>query len=152
MKHPLLILTLLSGCAGLEAGEHEFLSLQAAAKSVCEVVADSNSYAGRRIITKGLLARGPHRQLLHDRNCPQWDFSVRHSLQADGDPAAERLVRRRFRKDPAGSIPVVYSGMLVVRDIISDCDRPSCHEYVLQDARLLATTPKATVAREEDRE
>lgn len=138
MKAVLPILAIVGGCASEESRGHNPSSPAAGATTVCEVMAQPDAYVGRQVTVRGLYAQGPHGRLLHDRSCPEWDFKVSLSLRADGDPAAERLVRRAFREKPAESIPVIISGTLSARAVITGCTRPSCREYSLQDARILA--------------
>lgn len=147
MKSVLPIFALVCGCAVHEAQGHKFSSLQSVAKSVCDVMTEPDPYLGQRIIIKGLYAQGPHRRLLHDRNCPEWDFSVSLSLRTEGDRTAERLVRKSFKKDPTVSVPVIFSGILATRVVMSGCTKSSCHEYSLQNAQLLAASPEADVPR-----
>lgn len=137
MKPVLLIFVLLAGCAAGEAKGLKFSSFQSVAKSVCEVMANPDPYLGQRIIIKGLFAQGPHRRLLHDRECPEWDLSVSLSDRVEGDPMVERLVRRSFQKNATVSVPVILSGTLAARVVMSGCKKPSCYEYSLEESQLL---------------
>jgi hypothetical protein len=142
VKRAIFIVCLISGCALQGKREQEFASLQKGAKSICEVMADPNAYAGRRIVIKGTYFQEPHRRVIYDENCPDFDLSINHSSQLEGNPAAERRLRRSFKARLTGVIPVVYSAVLTPKALVLGCGEPSCFEYSLQEAQLLtASTP-----------
>lgn len=142
MKRAIFIVFFISGCAVHGKRGQEFASLQSDAKSICEVMADPGAYAGRRIVIKGTYFREPHRRLIYDENCPDFDLGVSHSSRLEGDPAAERRVRRSLRAKPTGKIPVVYSAVLTPKALVGGCAEPSCYEYSLQEAQLLAASER----------
>ncbi len=142
MKRAVLVFVLVSGCAAPDAGGESFRSLEAAAKSVCEVMADPAPYVGRRIILKGIYFATPHERLLVDHDCPQWDLRVSHSLRIDGRPKAEDIVDRYRKKHSTVRIPVVYSGIVTAHAVIQGCTEPGCHSYSLEESQLLAAFPR----------
>lgn len=142
MKGVVLIAALVSGCAVHHEPSRKFASLQLEAKSLCEVMANPRLYVKQRVMIKGIYVREPHQRVLYDADCPQWDFRVSHAFTVDGDPTAERLIKRAAKQDPTVSIPVIYYGTLAARVVIVGCTEPSCHSYSLQDAQLLAASPK----------
>lgn len=137
-----LLSIILMGCGSSQQPPRRFSSLQFAAKPFCEVMINPRPYVGRRILIKGIYVREPHQRILYDSACPQWEFRVSHSLKIDSNRAAERMVERAAKKDPTVSIPVVYYGTMTADLIISGCAKPSCYRYSLQDAQLLAASPR----------
>ena len=131
MKPLLIVPILVSGCASIEARDHRFSSLQAEAKSVCEVLAEPNSYVGQRIMIRGIYWAEPHRRALYDDRCPDSDLRVKHALHHDGDPRAEAIINRFRKKHPTVRVPVVYSAVLASRVIIAGCTKPNCYERVV---------------------
>jgi hypothetical protein len=147
MIRAILLVFLISGCSAYNADSPGFLVLRESSKSVCEVMNEPGRYVGRRILIRGIYFREPHRRLIYDDNCPKLDLSVSRSARESGNRIAERLVRRSFKIKPTGMIPVVYSAVLTSKVIDSRCSKPSCHEYSLQDARLLAAYPPRDMPR-----
>lgn len=108
MKYVLLSCMVMAGCAADGERPDKFASLQAGAKSVCEVTGDPSSYLGRRILVHGIYFGTPHERMLHDPECP--DSGLRVSLApAEGDRRAEAMVKRLRKQHPTVTIPVVYS-------------------------------------------
>jgi len=142
MRVAVLAFALVCGCATNGERRREFESVQAGAKTLCEVMVDPDSFVGRRIVIKGIYFATPHERLLIDRACPQWDLRVSHALDVDGDPGAEALVDRFRRKHSTVRIPVVYSGIVRAQDVIYGCTSPSCRAYSLEESWLLAAFPK----------
>jgi hypothetical protein len=147
MNRAILILILISGCSLHGEGRHQYSSMQHVAKSICEVMDDPSQYVGHRIIIKGTYFREPHRRLIYDDNCPEVGLSVSHSSNIDGDRTAARIVRRSFKTRPTGMVPVVYSAVLMAKILVSNCIKPSCYEYSLKEAQLLAASPQMDVPR-----
>lgn len=141
MKYILLLSMAVAGCAANRERPKEFASLQAGAKSVCEVTGDPGSYLGRRILVQGIYFATPHERMLHDPRCPDSGFRVSHALEVDGDRRAEAMVERFRKVHPTVRIPVVYSGIFRGSSIIHGCTTPSCYRYSLEEARLLAASP-----------
>ncbi|HEU0097840.1 MAG TPA: hypothetical protein VFQ67_03605 [Allosphingosinicella sp.] len=142
MRVALIAAVLVSGCAADGGRIREFESVQAAAKTVCEVMADPDSLVGRRIVVEGIYFATPHERLLVGRGCGQWSLRVSQSLDLDGDPRAEAVVDRFRRKHPTVRIPVVYSGIVTAHSVIHDCAEPRCRTYSLEESRLLAAFPR----------
>jgi hypothetical protein len=142
MKRVMLLLFLLLACAAPQEPELKYLSVQAGAKTVCEVLADPNSYVGQGIVVKGVYFSTPHQRLLVDDDCPEGDFAVRESLDLDNDPEAEAIVDRFGRKHPTVRIPVVYSGIFKARAMLEGCSLPGCYDYSLEESQLLAAFPR----------
>ncbi|HET9641208.1 MAG TPA: hypothetical protein VFP12_18610 [Allosphingosinicella sp.] len=145
MKRAVLVFVLVSGCAAPDSGGERFRALQAAAKSVCELMADPLPYVGRRLTLKGIYFATPHERLLVDRDCPQSDLRVSHSLQIDGSPEAEAIVDRYRKKHPTVRIPVVYSGIFTAHAVIRGCTEPGCYRFSLEESQLLAAFPRIAV-------
>jgi len=146
MKRAIPIFLLVTGCAGQAGRAPDFSSLQAGAKSVCELMADPTPYVGQRIVLEGVYFATPHERLLvdRDRDCP--NLPVRHSIQVDGNREAEAIVDRFRKKHPTVRIPVVYSGILTARSIVQGCAEPSCRAYALEESQLLAAFPRTAFA------
>lgn len=140
MRGALLLSAFAASCASAGGGELDFSSAQAGAKSICEVMADPSSHAGRRIVLKGIYFQEPHQRLLYDEACPQWDFRVSHASEG-GAPRAEAIVRRFRKKHPTVRIPVVYSGIVTANVVVLGCAAPGCVRYSLEDSKLLAASP-----------
>jgi hypothetical protein len=116
--------------------------LQLEAKSLCEVMANPEGYAGRRILIKGTYFQEPEQRLLYDPHCPDWDVRVSHSLRVDEDPTAKRLIKQASKKDPTVNIPVVYDAIFTVSHWAPACSARECFHYSLEDAQLLAASPR----------
>lgn len=142
MKPVVLLLAVVSGCAAHDGQEDVFLSLQANARTVCEVMADPNLYIDRRIIIKGTYFAEPHQRLLIDKTCPESSLRVSHSLRVKGNPKAKAIVEKFRKKHATVRVPVVYSATLTGRAVEIGCTEPSCYDYRLQDAQLLAAFPR----------
>jgi len=140
VKYVLLPCILIAGCAASGERPNEFASVQAGAKSVCEVTGDPGSYLGRRILVQGIHFETPHERMLHDPKCPDSGFRV-SLAPADGDRRAEAIVKRFRKQHPTVRIPVVYSGIFSGSSIIQGCTTPSCYVYSLEESRLLAASP-----------
>ena len=147
MKYWALASILLSSCAGQGERPEEFSSLQARAKSVCEVLADPATYVGQRIMIHGVYWAEPHRRVLYDDRCPDSDLRVKHALHADGDPRAAAIIVRFRKKHPTVRVPVVYSAVVASRVVIAGCTRPNCYEYLLEEALLLGAAPHSVIPR-----
>lgn len=145
MKYLALMSIVLSGCAERGERPEEFSSLQARAKSVCEVLANPGLYVGQRIMIQGIYWAEPHRRVLYEDRCPDSDLRVKHALHADGDRRAEAVIARFRKKHPTVRVPVVYSAVLVSRVIIAGCTRPNCYEYSLEEALLLGASPHSVI-------
>jgi hypothetical protein len=145
MKRAALVFVFVAGCAAPGSGGERFRSLEAAAKSVCELMADPIPYVGQRVTLKGIYFATPHERLLVDRDCPQWDLRVSHSLQIDGRPEAEAIVDRYRKRHPTVRIPVVYSGIVTAHAVIQNCTKPGCHSYSLEESQLLAAFPRIAI-------
>ena len=141
MKYILILCMAVAGCAMTGERREKFASLQARAKSVCEVMADPNSRIGQHILVHGIFFSEPNRRVLYDERCPGSTFKVSHAMAVDGDPRAEAIVERFRKLHPTVRIPVVYSGIFRGRSIIQGCTTPSCSRYSLEEARLLAASP-----------
>jgi hypothetical protein len=140
VKYVFLSCIVIAGCAASGERPNEFASLQAGAKSVCQVTGDPGSYLGRRILIQGILLETTHERMLYDPGCPDSGFRV--SLgDADGDRRAEAMVKRFRKLHPTVWIPVVYSGVFSGSSIIHDCTTPSCYVYSLEESRLMAASP-----------
>src|SRR3954468_13760546 len=131
MRAFVILSTLVSGRAGQDEPLQRFSSLQLEAQTLCEVMEDPSRYAGRRIVMKGIYVQELHQRVLYDPNCREWDFRVSHSLTADSDRAAERMVKQAAKKDPTVSIPVVYYGIFTVSHFLLDCTERDCYHYSL---------------------
>jgi hypothetical protein len=140
MRGVVLILILAASCATRQAPRREFVSVQAQAVSVCEVMADPNSYVGRRIVIKGIYFAEPHQRLLFNDSCPTSALRVVHSLRSDGDPRAEAIVNKARKRHRTVNIPVVYSGIFTANVFIQGCIKPSCFRYSLEESQLLAAS------------
>jgi hypothetical protein len=141
MKSLLAALILVSACAAPDSSRQKFSSLQLEAKSLCEVMKDPSGYAGQRIVVKGIYGRQPHQRVLYDPSCGEWIVAVSHSLTAEGDAGAKRIVDRAAKKDPRGRIPVVYVGTFTMSHFLLACTERDCYNYSLEDAQLLAASP-----------
>src|SRR4051812_8364471 len=142
MRAFVILSTLVSGCAGQDEPLQRFSSLQLEAKTLCEVMENPSASAGRRIVMKGAYVQDPHHRMLYDPHCPDWDFSVSQSFTVKGDRAAEHLVERARKKNPIVDIPVVYVGTFTISPFITTCSERTCYHYALEDARLLAASPR----------
>jgi hypothetical protein len=142
MKYMLLIIAAVTGCAADEQQVDVFSSARTQAKSVCEVMTNPTLYAGRKIVVHGIYFAESHQRLLYDNSCKQLSFPVEHSLQAKGDRKATALIERFRKLHRTVNIPVVYSGTFVARKLTPDCADRTCYSYTLQDARLLAASPR----------
>lgn len=143
MKHMLLIIAAVTGCTADEQRVDGFSSVKAQAKSVCEVMTNPSLYAGRKIIVHGIYFAEPHQRLLYDNTCKQLSFPVEHSVQAKGDRKATAIIEKFRKLHPTVNIPVVYSGTFVARKLTPDCADPSCYSYTLEEAQLLAASPRS---------
>jgi hypothetical protein len=142
MRCALIMSVLIAGCAAQDQSRSKLATLQREAKTLCELMEDPGRYAGRRVMIKAIYVRAPHHPALDDPDCPQSDFSISHSLTADNDPAAQRTLQRAMRKSPTVGVPVVYVGTFKVEPFITTCTERSCYHYSLENAQLLAASPR----------
>jgi len=129
------------GCVINDHGQR-YSSLRQEAKTLCEVMADPHAYEGRRIMMKGLYVQEVHQRVLYDAGCPKWEFRVGHSLTAKEDRAAARMIDHAAKKDISVSIPVIYAGIFTVKPFIIGCSDRDCYHYSLEEAQLLAASPR----------
>jgi hypothetical protein len=142
VKRALIMCLFLSACAAQERPSPRFSSLEVQAKTLCEVMENPSAYAGRRVVMKGDYIQDPHHRMLYDPHCPEWDFRVSESFTLEGDRAAERLVDRARKKRARVDIPVVYAGTFTVAPFLIGCPDRDCQHYSLEDAQLLAASPR----------
>lgn len=94
-----------AGCAPLSAGPRHF----AEARSLCDVVQNEQTYAGQRILVRGLLVQTPHGRLLHSPEC-DGSAELRSSSEF-WDRRARLVVEAAQANNIRPSIPVVISGV-----------------------------------------
>jgi hypothetical protein len=142
MKGFALLFFMVSGCAMHTEKETSFLSLQAQAKSICEIMENPPLYAGRRLVIKGIYFVEPHQRMLYDEDCPDVGLRVSHSSKLRGDAKARAIIEKFRKKHPTVRVPVIYSGILSGRQVVQGCSQTSCYSYWVQDAELLAASPR----------
>ena len=121
-----LAVTILAGCAAPGGRGHEFRTGRNQAKTICEIMARPDAFAGRRLTVRGLYEVTPHQRVLVDRNCGQWEFAV----------DLHTSVRSR---EPARGTRVIYSGVFTSSRQVSPCSEPECFKYSLKNSRLVGT-------------
>jgi hypothetical protein len=142
MKSVPIICLLFAGCVAQERPTPRFASLEVQAKTLCEVMKDPSRYAGRRVVVKAIYGRQPHQRVLYDPSCDEWVVPVGHSMTAEDDRGANRIVKRPAKKEPRGRVPVIYAGTFTVSHFLLDCTESDCYHYSLEDAQLLAASPR----------
>lgn len=142
MRRLAIVFAVLPSCAVGDAQGQTYPVLRNSALTICDVMSNPGLHVGRRITIQGVYLRAPHERLLYDGNCPSWTFIVIHSLERASSAAAERLVSRSIKKSPATGVLVIYSGTLAYKAVVAGCAAPTCLSYSLQDAQLLAASPR----------
>lgn len=142
VRSTLLVALLVAACAANDRPTARFSALQLEAKTLCELMEDPDRYAGQRVVMKGRYVQEVHQRVLYDAHCPDWEFRVSHALAVKSDRAAARMVEQAAKKKPIVDIPVVYVGTFTVKPFIVGCSARNCQHYSLEDAQLLAASPR----------
>lgn len=119
------VILVIAGCAAPRSGQgHEFRDRRDRSKTICEIMAKPDLYAGRRLLVRGTYSLTPHQRVLADRNCRQWEVAL--------------LLRKSEKgREPANHDRVIYSGIFTSSRNLTPCEGPECFRYSLRDSRLV---------------
>lgn len=138
MNPRLTILVVLCGCTvrAEEVGSPSITEFKS--ETICHLIDNLDNYVGERVVVRGELGRVPHGMLLYDNSCPEWTLDVKGSAVIGDNREAAHIVNRHFKKTPTTSVTVTYTGVLTAKIVMTGCNRPSCYNYTLEEAQLLA--------------
>jgi hypothetical protein len=119
---------LASSCTTNGQREREFQSLEAQARSMCEIMAEPIRYVGQKVMVRGSFWQSPHQRTLFDSDCPEKELPVSLAAYVKGTT-------------PAQKTRVIYSGIFTRQSVPPGAILAGCCEYWLRDSDLLATSP-----------